>query len=73
MTKPIDVAVVGATGAVGKEMIEILQERDFPVSNLTLFSSSRSAGRVYESLRSVNEKLRKFLGFPPAPLAAHPP
>ena len=44
MTNPIDVAVVGATGAVGKEMIETLQKRGFPVNNLHLFASSRSAG-----------------------------
>ena len=44
MNKPIDVAVVGATGAVGKEMVEILRERKFPVGNLYLFASSRSAG-----------------------------
>tara|TARA_B100002003_G_C14147229_1_gene551702 strand:- start:1149 stop:2171 length:1023 start_codon:yes stop_codon:yes gene_type:complete len=38
------VAVVGATGAVGKEMISILEERRFPVDTLQLFASSRSAG-----------------------------
>jgi aspartate-semialdehyde dehydrogenase len=38
------VAVVGATGAVGTEMIEILEERKFPVSELRLFASERSAG-----------------------------
>ena len=38
------VAVVGATGAVGKEMVSILEERGFPVDTLQLFSSSRSAG-----------------------------
>ena len=38
------VAVVGATGVVGKEMISILEERGFPVHTLHLFSSSRSAG-----------------------------
>ena len=38
------VAVVGATGAVGKEMVSILEERGFPVDTLHLFSSSRSAG-----------------------------
>ena len=38
------VAVVGATGAVGKEMVSILEEREFPVDTLQLFSSSRSAG-----------------------------
>lgn len=37
-------AVVGATGAVGRAMISILEERAFPVSELRLFASSRSAG-----------------------------
>src|SRR3989344_4034395 len=39
------VAVVGATGAVGKEMLEILRSRKFPVSELQLFASSRSEGK----------------------------
>lgn len=38
------VAVVGATGAVGQQMIQTLENRDFPVSELLLLSSSRSAG-----------------------------
>jgi len=38
------VAVIGATGAVGREMIRILQERRFPVDELVLLASSRSAG-----------------------------
>jgi aspartate-semialdehyde dehydrogenase len=40
------VAIVGATGAVGTTMLSILEERDFPVSELRLMASSRSAGRV---------------------------
>jgi aspartate-semialdehyde dehydrogenase len=40
------VAIVGATGAVGTTMLSILEERDFPVSDLRLMASSRSAGRV---------------------------
>jgi aspartate-semialdehyde dehydrogenase len=39
-------AVVGATGAVGRAMLSILAEREFPVSELRLMASSRSAGRV---------------------------
>jgi aspartate-semialdehyde dehydrogenase len=39
------VAVVGATGAVGREMTRILEERDFPVDELVPLASSRSAGR----------------------------
>ncbi len=40
------VAVIGATGAVGKESLEILEERKFPLASLRLFASSRSAGEV---------------------------
>jgi len=40
-----NVAVVGATGAVGNEMIKVLEQRDFPVGKLTLLASSRSIGR----------------------------
>lgn len=38
------VAVVGATGAVGREMVSVLEERNFPVSSLHLFASEHSAG-----------------------------
>jgi len=44
MTTPINVAVVGATGAVGEAMIEILEQRNFPVATLYPLASSRSAG-----------------------------
>ena len=39
------VAVVGATGAVGGEMIHTLEQRDFPVGKLRLFASERSVGK----------------------------
>ena len=42
--KIYNVAVVGATGAVGNEMIETLEQRKFPVGNLMLLASERSAG-----------------------------
>lgn len=41
----LHVAVVGATGAVGEKMLQTLEERNFPVSRLTLLSSKRSAGK----------------------------
>ncbi|MDH3325662.1 MAG: aspartate-semialdehyde dehydrogenase [Gammaproteobacteria bacterium] len=44
MTKKYNVAIVGATGAVGETMLSILEERDFPVDNLYLLASERSAG-----------------------------
>ena len=43
--KMYTVAVLGATGAVGQEMIKILQERDFPVGKLIPLASARSAGK----------------------------
>ena len=42
------VAVVGATGAVGNEMVNTLDERDFPVESLRLFASERSVGKIME-------------------------
>ena len=44
MSKKYNVAIVGATGAVGETMLSILEERNFPVENLYLLASSRSAG-----------------------------
>jgi aspartate-semialdehyde dehydrogenase len=45
MNREPHVAVVGATGAVGIEMIKTLEKRNFPVGKLTLLASSRSAGK----------------------------
>jgi len=42
-----NVAIAGATGAVGQEMMQILEERDFPVEELRLLASERSRGRKY--------------------------
>ncbi len=42
------VAIVGASGAVGQEFLRVLSEREFPISELLLFGSERSAGKVYE-------------------------
>jgi len=44
------VAVVGATGAVGEELLALLAERRFPVRSLRLFASARSAGRTLHAL-----------------------
>ncbi|MBQ6551360.1 MAG: aspartate-semialdehyde dehydrogenase [Lachnospiraceae bacterium] len=41
-----NVAILGATGAVGREMMKILEERDFPVGELRLLASARSAGKT---------------------------
>ena len=47
MKKLYNVAVVGASGAVGQEFLKVLEERDFPIAELTLFGSPRSAGSKY--------------------------
>ena len=43
--KTYTVAILGATGAVGQEMMKVLEERNFPVGKLILLASARSAGR----------------------------
>ena len=44
--KKINLAIVGATGMVGRTFLKVLEERNFPIENLYLFSSARSAGSV---------------------------
>lgn len=43
----VNLAIIGASGAVGQELLKILQERKFPCNSLRLFGSSRSAGTSY--------------------------
>jgi len=47
-SNPVNVGVVGATGQVGTKMLEILAQREFPVGEMRLFASARSAGRKIE-------------------------
>jgi aspartate-semialdehyde dehydrogenase len=62
LSSQVRVAILGATGAVGTELLELLQSRNFPVADLKLLASSRSAGRTIsfqgESLpvEAVSEK-----------------
>lgn len=46
--KKVNLAIIGATGAVGREMLKILAERNFPIGELKLLASSRSAGKKIE-------------------------
>ena len=48
MNKSYHVAIVGATGAVGAELLSVLERRSFPVASLRPLASSRSAGRLVE-------------------------
>lgn len=54
MTKSYRVAILGATGAVGTELLELLERRNFPLADLKLLASPRSAGRT---LRFQGENL----------------
>lgn len=44
----VNVAILGATGAVGQQMIQCLEEQDIPVANLKLLASARSAGKIMQ-------------------------
>ena len=54
-----NVAIVGATGAVGQELLSILAERKFPMKSLKLLASKRSAGKkvTYEGTELTIEEL----------------
>ena len=55
----MNIAIVGASGAVGQEFLRVLTEQDFPVDNLRLFGSSRSAGqtRTFRGKEYIIEEL----------------
>ena len=59
--KQYNVAVVGATGLVGSTFLQVLAEENFPIANLRLFASAKSAGRViaYQGKEYVVEELKK--------------
>lgn len=48
-SSPVSVGIVGATGAVGKEIVGCLENRDFPASSVRIFGSERSAGKKVET------------------------
>ena len=53
------VAIVGASGAVGQEFLRVLDEQNFPVDELLLFGSKRSAGRKY-SFRGKDYEVKEL-------------
>jgi aspartate-semialdehyde dehydrogenase len=66
MKKSFQVGIVGATGAVGQELIRLLALRHFPIGDLKLFASARSAGKTVEvdgrKLTVAEAKLGAFAG-----------
>ena len=62
--RPLKVAVLGSSGAVGSELLKILEQREFPISDLVLLSSERSEGKkiIWKDEELVTKKqLRKNL------------
>ena len=62
MTQKYNLAIVGATGNVGREMLNILEERNFPIDNLYLLASSRSKGQKinFKGKELIVEDLSEF-------------
>ena len=58
MNESFDIAVVGATGTVGETIVQILEERNFPIANLHLLASSESAGSSVP-FRGKNNRVRE--------------
>ena len=62
MTRSFDIAVIGATGSVGETLVQLLEERDFPVANLHLIASGDSAGGSL-SFKGKNLRVRALESF----------
>lgn len=62
MSQSFDIAVIGATGTVGETIVQILEERDFPVGELHLLASSESAGSSV-AYRGKNVRVREVDAF----------
>ncbi|RZI68442.1 MAG: N-acetyl-gamma-glutamyl-phosphate reductase, partial [Pseudomonas sp.] len=62
MSQSFDIAVIGATGTVGETIVQILEERDFPVGDLHLLASAESAGSSVP-YRGKNVRVREVDAF----------
>jgi len=62
MTQTFDIAVIGATGTVGETLVQVLEERQFPLGQLHLLASSESAGHAV-AFRGKNVRVREVEAF----------
>lgn len=60
--RQLNVGVVGATGVVGSTMLAILKERNFPIAQLRLFASARSAGKVIDGVTVEDAETAGYAG-----------
>ena len=62
MDQKFNIAVVGATGNVGREILQILEQREFPIDNIYCLASSRSKGKKLEfkGKEIIVEDLKEF-------------
>lgn len=58
----LNIGIVGATGVVGSTMREILKERNFPIAQLRLFASARSAGKVIDGVTVEDAEMADYAG-----------
>ena len=56
--KKFDIAVVGCTGKVGRQMITVLEERKLPYNNVVMFASAKSAGSTKITASALGGKLQ---------------
>tara|TARA_Y100000589_G_scaffold316203_1_gene340701 strand:+ start:70 stop:1125 length:1056 start_codon:yes stop_codon:yes gene_type:complete len=61
--RPLNVAVLGSSGAVGSELLKILEERNFPINELILLSSARSSGKkiIWKNTELVTQEVNRNL------------
>lgn len=62
MSKTLDIAVIGATGIVGEALVQLLEEREFPLGSLHLLAGSASSGQAM-AFRGKNLRVRELAGF----------
>lgn len=62
MSKTLDIAVIGATGTVGESLVQLLEEREFPLGSLHLLAGGDSAGQSVP-FRGKNLRVRELDGF----------
>ncbi len=62
MSKTFDIAVIGATGTVGETLVQLLEEREFPVATLHLLAGNASAGQAV-AFRGKNLRVRELTDF----------